>query len=181
MPRHTPANLDLRVANATALTADERAGIVALCDAAFGEPFAHLFDEFPGSVHVLGVREGAIVSHAAWVTRWLQAGDRPPLRTAYVEAVATEPARQRRGYATAVMRELQRRIADFDLGALSPSDPAFYAPLGWEAWRGPLAIRTGDGLLPTPDEGVMILRLPRTPPLALDARLTAEWRRGELW
>ena len=37
-------------------------------------------------------------------------------------------------------------------------------------------------LQPTPDETVMILRLPRTPPdLDLDAPLSAEWRRGELW
>jgi hypothetical protein len=28
---------------------------------------------------------------------------------------------------------------------------------------------------------VMILRLPCTPPLDLDAPLSAEWREGELW
>jgi aminoglycoside 2'-N-acetyltransferase I len=37
------------------------------------------------------------------------------------------------------------------------------------------------GVLGTPDEQVMVLRLPRTPLLDLDAALTAEWRPGELW
>jgi aminoglycoside 2'-N-acetyltransferase I len=68
------------------------------------------------------------------------------------------------------------------LGGLSPSDAKFYARLGWESWRGPTAIRTpAGGLLDTTGEDVMILRLPGTPALHLDARLTAEWRPGELW
>jgi len=53
--------------------------------------------------------------------------------------------------------------------------------MGWQSWRGPLAIRTEAGLLATPGEAVMILRLPHTPPLALDGPLSAEWRIGELW
>jgi aminoglycoside 2'-N-acetyltransferase I len=56
-----------------------------------------------------------------------------------------------------------------------------YARLGWELWRGPLFVRTDAGLMPTPDEEVMILRLPRTTPLDLDSPLSAEWREGELW
>lgn len=55
------------------------------------------------------------------------------------------------------------------------------ARLGWETWRGPLFIRTADGLLPTPDEDVMIRRLPRTPALDVTQSLSAEWRQGELW
>ena len=92
---------------------------------------------------------------------------------------ATAPDRQGRGYASAIMRRLAAAIGDWSLGALSPSDASFYARLGWERWRGPLSIRTADGPLATPDEEVMILRLPATPPLDLDAPLSAEWRAGE--
>jgi hypothetical protein len=53
--------------------------------------------------------------------------------------------------------------------------------LGWELWRGPLATRTDAGLVPTPDEEVMILRLARTPALSLDEPLSVEWRVGEVW
>ena len=45
----------------------------------------------------------------------------------------------------------------------------------------PLVIRTDKGLLPTPKDRVMVLRLPRTPKLDVEAPLTAEWREGELW
>jgi aminoglycoside 2'-N-acetyltransferase I len=116
-----------------------------------------------------------------WVTRWLQPGTLPVLRTAFVEAVATDPAYQGRRLATAVMRALHAGILDFDLGGLSPARYGLYTRLGWELWRGPLFIRTDDGPLATPDEEVMILRLPRTPPLDLDVSLSAEWREGELW
>jgi aminoglycoside 2'-N-acetyltransferase I len=51
-----------------------------------------------------------------------------------------------------------------------------------ELWRGPLFIRTGARLDPTPEESVMILRLERTPAdLDLDEPLSAEWRTAELW
>ena len=73
--------------------------------------------------------------------------------------------------------------AIWDLAALSTSQTAFYARVGWELWQGPLAIRRGDSLEPTPpDEQVMIRRLPRTPAtLVSTSLLTAEWRVGELW
>lgn len=159
----------------------QQADILRLCTEAYEEDFSHWFELFPDSAHVLAYANGELVSHAAWVTRWLQPEGGPVLHTAYVEAVATAPAWQRRGLATGVLRELQRHLNDYDLAALSPSDTAFYERTGWERWRGPLAIRTETGPLPTPDEEVMILRLPRTPPLDLTGLLTAEWRVGELW
>lgn len=176
------AGLVLAVAPAADLAPAQRAEIIALCARAYAEPFDDWFEVLPGSTHVLARLDGELVSHAAWVTRWLQPAGLPLLRTAYVEAVATAPERQGQGHATAVLRELAARITAFDLGALSPSDAAFYERLGWESWRGPTAIRLpGGGLLDTPGEDVMILRLPATPALDLHARLTAEWRRGELW
>ena len=115
------------------------------------------------------------------MTRALQPGELRPLRTAYVEAVATAPPHQGRGYGSAVMRRLAAAIGDYELGGLSTGRFSFYERLGWERWPGPLAIRTQHGLLHTPGERVLILRLPRTPPLDPHALLTAEWRPGELW
>jgi aminoglycoside 2'-N-acetyltransferase I len=164
-----------------------RAEIISLCESAYGEDFSHLFEELTGSVHVLARdQSGALVSHAEWVTRWLQPADHNVLKTAYIEAVATAPEQQGRGLATAVLRRLSESLradSTWELGALSPSDPAFYARLGWELWDGPLGIRRGDRIETTPpDEQVMILRLPLTPAtLVTTSRLTAEWRVGELW
>lgn len=141
-----------------------------------------VFNTFSDPTHVLGFYNGALVSHALWITRLLQVGDRPPLKTAYVEAVATDPAWRHRGFATAIMRRIAAEVQGFDLAALSPFDVAYYARLGWELWQGPLFIRTSGGLQPSPDdEQVMILRLPKTPPLDLTQPLSAEWREGELW
>jgi aminoglycoside 2'-N-acetyltransferase I len=182
-----PHPLMLEVVPAEELAPATRAEIIDLCTRAYAERFDHLFESLPGSVHVLarlGNPGGELVSHAAWVVRWLQPEQCLSLRTAYVEAVATAPEYQRRGFATAVMKQVGASIAQrgYDLGALSPSNAEFYLPFGWELWRGPLAIRTPNGLVPTPGEQVMVLRLPRTPPtLDLDVRLTAEWRIGELW
>jgi aminoglycoside 2'-N-acetyltransferase I len=163
------------------LTPDQRAAVLNLCTRAYAEDYAPFLRSFPNPTHMLAYWDGFLVSHALWITRWLRCDGGPLLRTAYVEAVATDPTYQRRGFATAIMRALQDNILDFELAALCPFNESWYAQLGWESWRGTLAIRTATGLLPTPDERVMILRLPRTPALDLSASLSAEWRELELW
>ena len=171
----------LRVLPVRELDRQARHQIIDLCTAAFDEDFGQLFQVLPGSTHVLAERGGVLVGHACWVTRWLQPPRCRPLHTAYIEAVATAPPLQRQGIGSAIMRRVALEIAGYQLGALSPTEPAFYVRLGWEAWRGPLAIRGPAGLIDTPDEGVMIYRSATTPPLELDGLLTAEWRPGELW
>jgi aminoglycoside 2'-N-acetyltransferase I len=165
------------------LTARARDEILGLCDRAYSEDLRDAFRSFRDPIHVFATVEGAIVSHALWITRWLAPGDRAPLRTAYVEAVATDPAYQHRGLATAVMKTLIGEVADFDLAALCPSDDGqrLYGRLGWETWCGPLAIRRGTEMIATPDESIMIHRLTGSPPLDLTDPLSAEWRPGELW
>jgi aminoglycoside 2'-N-acetyltransferase I len=180
-------SIQLEVVHAPALDSRARADIIDLCETAYNEDFSRLFEDFGSTSHILVRGErGALASHAMWVTRWLQPEGHPLLRTAYVEAVATDPAYQRRGLGTAVMERLVDAVrADpvWELVALSPAVPEFYRRRGWEPWLGPLAIRRGDVLEPTPaDEFVMIRRLPRTPAtIVTTSLLTAEWRPGELW
>ena len=173
--------LRVEVVHADQLTSPQRAEIHALCNRAYNADLEPLFQTFTGATHVIGWWDSAIVSHAMWVTRWLQPGNQPLLRTAYVEMVATEPRFQRRGFATAVMRRLASAITDFDVGGLCPAEPMLYENLGWAFWQGPLFIRTQDGLISTPEESIMILQLPKTPLLDLTLPLSAEWREGELW
>jgi aminoglycoside 2'-N-acetyltransferase I len=156
--------------------------ICELCTEAYEEDFIGAFEALGPGVHVIGRFEGRIVSHAMWVDRALQPGRRTPLRTAYVEAVATKRRFQGRGFASQILTHLAQEIRSYELGALSPSDDGFYARLGWQLWCGPLFIRTDGGLDPTPEESVMILRLANTPvDLDLNEPLSAEWREGELW
>jgi aminoglycoside 2'-N-acetyltransferase I len=180
--------LTLHVYAAEELTAEESAEMLALCSLAFEMEYEPLYRTLGGAVHVLARVDDRLVSHALWVTRWLEVGssERYPdglglLRTAYVEAVATHPDYRRRGYAAMVMQRLAREISGYDLAALSAAIPELYLQLGWESWQGPLSVRVEGELQPTPDDEVMILRLPATPPLDLDAPLSCEWREGEVW
>ena len=115
--------LRVEVLHADQLTPEQLEEIHALCDRAYQADLDPLFQTFTDTTHVLGWWGSAIVSHAMWVTRWLQPGSPAPLRTAYVEMVATEPAFQGRGFATAVMRRLAGAIQDFPLGACVRQNP----------------------------------------------------------
>jgi aminoglycoside 2'-N-acetyltransferase I len=165
------------------LNADTRAAIVQLCLAAFQEEdFQNLFTYIPsGGLHILATDGAAVVGHAVVTTRWLQPEGQPLLKTAYVDAVATLPAYQERGIGSAIMSHLAAVIPDYEMACLETERISFYTRLGWEVWRGPLAGRKGAELIPTPDQtGILILRLPRTPPLDLAGSLTIEYD-GRIW
>jgi aminoglycoside 2'-N-acetyltransferase I len=165
------------------LNAETRASIIHVCKTAHKEDdFTHLFSYIPsGGIHVLAYREHELVSHAVATTRWLQPKGLPLLRTAYIDAVATLPAYQGQGIGSTLMRHLATVLADFEMACLQTERVSFYARVGWEVWRGPLAGRRATELLPTPDQkGVMILRLARTPPLDVESLLVIEYD-GRIW
>lgn len=129
-----------------------RASIIEVCNAAFHkEDFNQLFTFIPsGGRHFLAYRGTELVSHAVVTTRWLQPEGQPLLKTGYVDAVATLPAYQGQGHGSTAMRHLAANIPDYEIACLETESPGFYERLGWEAWRGPLAGRGGEGLVPTP-------------------------------
>lgn len=176
-----PTGLGIERVESARLSADQSTEIRSMCRLAYDEALDDLFDGFGPASHLLGRVDGRLVSHVMWVTRWLQPRGQAPLRTAYFEMVATHPAYAGRGFASRLMQEAVTHLGAFELAALSPADTTLYQRLGWIFWRGPLFIRRAGDLLPTPDEAVMVLPLPRTPDLDLDAVLSAEWRPGELW
>ena len=156
----------------------------ALLDRAFAGAFSD--DDWAhalGGWHVLARRDGAVVAHAAVVPRVLRVGGRP-LPVGYVEAVATDPAHQRTGLGTAVVREVGALVAEhFAMGALSTGAHGFYARLGWERWRGPTFVRRDGEDVPTPDEddGVMVLRVARSADVDLAQPLSCDARTGDDW
>jgi aminoglycoside 2'-N-acetyltransferase I len=144
---------------------------------------AHDLDHAVGGVHWVAEADGRIVGHASVVERMLEA-DGVPMRTGYVEAVATLPAWRGLGIATRLMESAGEHIrGGFELGALSTDVHRQYGRLGWERWRGPTFVRMTDGPVRTEDEddGIMILRTPRTPALTLAEALSCEWRAGDVW
>lgn len=173
--------LQIDVVESSALGA-HRNEILTVCRAAYQESLDGYLENIGPGVHLLGRVDDVLVSHAMFVERWLHRESGAPMRTAYVELVATRPDAQRRGYAAGLMRMAAERITAFDIGGLSPTNEAIYTRLGWETWRGPLLVRSGTNVVPSEDEGLMILRLPRTPlDLSLDEAISIEWRPGEIW
>jgi aminoglycoside 2'-N-acetyltransferase I len=136
-----------------------------------------------GGVHVLVEDDGEILSHGSVVERTLEI-DGVAVRTGYVEAVATWPEHQRRGFATLVMRAIGDIIRDaYELGGLSTPVPDFYERLGWELWTGRTFVRTAAATERTADDdgGIMILRTPASPPFDVNADITCQWRSGDVW
>lgn len=178
----TPATrIEIRRVDSAQLTERLTADLHRLCDSAYQCSTRPYFAQIGPGEHLLGFSGALLVSHLMWVTRWLQPEGSPPLRTAYIEMVATAPAAQRRGHATALLEHVVTLLDDFELAALCPATDNLYARLGWCFWRGPLETRHDGRLAPNPEERVMIMPLSRTPPLDSGSRLSIEWREGEVW
>ena len=170
------------------LTPTELAAIRAMLVDAFGPDDDEAFgdDDWEhglGGVHFVLDVDGEIVAHASVVERELHVGGRP-VRTGYVEAVATATERQNLGFGSMVMSEVGAYIRGaFELGALGTGRHHFYERLGWRTWIGPSSVRTPDGPRRTPDEDgyVLVLATPTSPPLDLTAPISCDWRPGEVW
>ena len=106
-----------------------------LCNDAYGEDLSHLFAAYTADYHVLARMENKLFGHAMVVTRWLQAGKEPALRTANVEMVATAPEYQKRGVGSDVMKRVAQAAAveEYKLAALCPGDTGPYVHLGWKS------------------------------------------------
>jgi aminoglycoside 2'-N-acetyltransferase I len=136
-----------------------------------------------GGQHFVVDVDGAIASHASVVERELHVAEQP-VRTGYVEAVATAPGHQRRGLGSAVMREAMAYIREtFELGALGTGEHGFYERLGWRTWQGPSFVRSLGGPRRTPDDDgyILVLMTPTSPPIDLSAPISCDWRSGDVW
>jgi aminoglycoside 2'-N-acetyltransferase I len=160
------------------------AAVRPLLDDAFDGRFDDTdWDHTLGGWHVVVTDGGTVVAHAAVVARELQVDGRP-VAAGYVEAVGTAPGRQGQGLGTLAMVEIDRLVRrHHQLGALATSAQRFYERLGWERWRGPTFVRTGDELVRTPeeDDGIMVLRFGPTATIDLTASLSCEARAGDDW
>jgi aminoglycoside 2'-N-acetyltransferase I len=174
------------------LTPDEVAAIRGLMAEAFGDDEDDRFEDADweharGGTHVVLDVDGVIVAHAAVVERELHV-DGHPVRTGYVEAVATAPAHQGEGLGTIVMQRADAIIAEsFELGALGTGSHHFYERLGWRTWRGPAFVRLpagGDQRTPDEEGYILVIRTPTTPEAVhdgLDAPISCDWRPGDVW
>jgi aminoglycoside 2'-N-acetyltransferase I len=177
-----------RLPTAELTPAERRAIRRLLWDAFAREPEDERFTEDDwhhalGGAHIVLDVAGQIVAHAAVVERQLHVAG-VPIRTGYVEAVATRPTRQGKGFGTMLMRDVNAYLGErFELGALGTGRQGFYERLGWETWCGASSVRTPGGPEPTPDDDgyIMVLRTRRTPPLDLESAISCDPRQGDAW
>jgi aminoglycoside 2'-N-acetyltransferase I len=170
------------------LSEPEERALRTLCERAWaakgGEFRSVAWQAAIGGRHFVLAEAGAVVAHAAVVDRTLE-WDGRPLRTGYVEAVATLPGRQRQGLGSAVMRAVAGFLDErYELGALDTATPEFYERLGWVRWPGRTGVRRPEGIQLTPEEdGKVLLRLPGTlVDLRRDGLLVCDGQRpGEPW
>ena len=184
----TPDRARLRRLTTEELSGSEVSAIRELMVAAFGTDDEERFtdDDWQhaiGGLHFVLDDAGEIISHASVVERELHVAGRP-LRTGYVEAVATAPPSQGEGHGSRIMREVGSYIRDrFELGALGTGSHGFYQRLGWFAWRGPTLVRTarGEERTPTEDGDILVLTTPSTPALDNSSPISCDWRPGDVW
>jgi aminoglycoside 2'-N-acetyltransferase I len=181
---------DVRVVSrlSTELSEPEELELRTLCERAWAakggvfRPTA--WEAARGGRHFVVAEAGAVVAHAAVIDRRLE-WDGRPLRTGYVEAVATLPGQQRRGLGSAVVRVVTAFVDErYELGALDTGTPEFYERLGWIPWPGRTGVRIPGGVRLTPEEdGKVLVRLPDTSlDLREDGLLVCDGRRpGEPW
>ena len=178
----------LRRVSTDDLAATEIATIRGLMLAAFGTDEEEGFDDDDwehalGGIHFVLELDGDVIAHASVVERALRVDGRP-LRTGYVEAVATAPKRQGAGFGSLVMADVTSYIQErFELGALGTGRHRFYERLGWQTWTGPSFVRTADGARRTPDDDgyILVLLTPSTPALDMAGPISCEWRHGDVW
>ncbi len=182
------APVRLRSAATNELTESETLVIRRLLLDAFGTDEEERFEEDDwqhaiGGMHFLAELDGEIVAHASVVEREIHVAGRP-FQTGYVEAVASEPRHQGKGLGTRLMRDVGSYIRSrFQLGALGTGRHRFYERLGWQVWRGPSSVRSAGGSRLTPDDDgyILVLPVPSSPVLDLDAPISCDWRPGDVW
>jgi aminoglycoside 2'-N-acetyltransferase I len=180
---HERDNLEVQIIPNHAMTEAQYVEIITLTTQAFRRDYTPYMESFINPTHVLGRHQNKLVSHVLWIARWLQIGSAPLLRTAYIEALATEINHRNRGFASHLMKRAIEEVQDYDIAALSTGSNGFYARLGWQLWQGPLYARKENDLIAMPEEQgcVMVYSLPKTPPLDIAAPLSVEWRELEPW
>jgi aminoglycoside 2'-N-acetyltransferase I len=176
MEIRTAHTADISVAGLTAV----RTLLVEVFGAGFGDSD---WDHSLGGIHATVWESDTLIGHASLIQRRL-GYDGKALRTGYVEAVAVRPEYRRQGFATALMRAVERFIVGaYEVGALSATEQAldFYTTLGWRRWRGPTWSLTPHGCFRTPNDDGSVFILPVTADVDVDKPITCDWRGGDPW
>jgi len=176
------AGFTLKVKKNRYLTEEDIEDVINLCSNAFNEDFRPYMKDFVGGTHILGYCEDVLVSHVLWLNRWVRIENQLLLKTSFVDAMAVDEKYRKRGFASSMMTRLVGEITKYDIVVLTTNSPDYYKRLGWKEWKRPVNFRRVDGRITSlKDSTLMVLSLPKTPPLDVHLPLTVVWREGEGW
>ena len=180
--------MQFKIIAAHDLNKQQQQQIAKLCFAAFDEDPWSQYTFMQNAVHIVGILEDNIVSHALWTDRIFTLKDGITVKTAYIEYVTTDGKMRGKGLASQLLRYLIDTLTtlDYELAALQPEDEIFYKRLGWLSWWGNLYIKQDASTYLTDDYEIMLYPLStKLKDLLLlrldDDTICADWREGELW
>lgn len=180
--------MQFKIIAAQDLNKQQRQQIAELCFFAFDEDPWSQYTFMQTAVHLLGILDGNIVSHALWTDRIFTLKDGVIVKTAYIEYVTTNFNMRGKGLASKLLRYLIDVLTalGYELAALQPEDEAFYKKLGWISWWGDLYIKQDTSTYLTDDYEIMLYLLStkligRLSHRSEENTICAEWREGEVW
>jgi aminoglycoside 2'-N-acetyltransferase I len=160
-----------------------RKEVLDLCNTAFGQPFDILFSLLPpDGTHLLGREDGRLVAHLVITDRAMRFGENAWMRAAYIDAVATHPDFQKRGFAGDLLSLASDLCRErYDLQALSTNAPDLYTRHAFLKWSGKMLIEGefGEGTTETEEQGtLMVLFSHRSKITDFTLPVTSNWRPG---
>ncbi|ENW98974.1 hypothetical protein F900_03067 [Acinetobacter modestus] len=180
--------MQFKIIAAQDLNEQARQQIAELCFTAFDEDPWSQYAFMQTAVHMVGILDDKIVSHALWTDRIFTLNDCICIKTAYVEYVTTNEIMRGKGLASQLLNYLINALTVFgyELAALQPENDAFYKKLGWTLWLGNLYINENTEMYLTDEHEIMLYPLSlKLQDLLLDCKdgdvICADWREGELW
>jgi len=180
--------MQFKIIAAQDLNTQQRQQIAELCFAAFDEDPWSQYTFMQNAVHIVGILDDNIVSHALWTDRVFTINGNFTVKTAYIEYVTTDYHMRGKGLASQLLRYLTDILTtlDYELAALQPEDGAFYKKLDWIPWWGDLYIKQGASTYLTDDNQIMLFPLSANLKERLSQHsevntICADWREGELW
>lgn len=180
--------MQFKIIAAHDLDKQQRQQIAELCFAAFDEDPWSQYTFMQTAVHIIGILDDNIVSHALWTDRIFTLKDGITVKTAYIEYVTTDVKMRGKGLASKLLKYLTDALTTlgYELAALQPEDETFYKKLDWISWWGDLYIKQDTFTYLTDDYQIMLFPLSAKLKERLtynleDDTICADWREGELW
>ncbi|MCZ2977984.1 GNAT family N-acetyltransferase [Acinetobacter baumannii] len=180
--------MQFKIIAAQDLDKNQRYQIAELCFSAFDEDPWSQYTFMQKAIHVVGILNNQIVSHALWTDRVFTINGSSDVKTAYVEYVTTDYTMRGKGLATQLLKYLVETLThlEYGLAALQPENEAFYEKLGWTVWKGNLSIKQDTFSYLTDEYEIMLYSLniqmkDRLSNSSEEDTICADWREGELW